>query len=130
MAAPAFAGEPARNVYLPEGEWVDFWTGKRYTGKQQIHLEVPLDQIPIFVKSGSLLPLAEVTLHTDDPASWRLTVHVYGEKPVLATLYEDDGSWSPALTEVQLTWDPGRKTGSMIRSGSGKYEVAKWLPIV
>jgi alpha-D-xyloside xylohydrolase len=129
LVAPAFAGEPSRNVYLPEGEWFDFWSGKRIGGKQQIHLEVPLDQIPIFVKSGSLLPLAEPTLHTDDPASWRLTVHVYGEKPVATKLYEDDGSWSPALTEVQLTWDAERKSGSMARTGSGRYEVGKWLPI-
>jgi alpha-D-xyloside xylohydrolase len=86
-------------------------------------------QIPLFVKSGSLLPLAEPTLHTDDPASWHLTVQVYGEKPVPAKLYEDDGSWSPALTEVQLTWDAERKIGSMTRSGGGKYEVEKWIPI-
>ena len=129
LAAPAFAGDSSRTVYLPEGDWFDFWSGKRYTGKQQIHLDVPLDQIPLFVKSGTLLPLAEPTLHTNDPASWRLTVHVYGKKPVVAKLYEDDGSWTPALTEVQLAWDGDRKAGSLTRSGPGKYEVAKWIPI-
>lgn len=76
MAAPAFAGEPSRDVYLQEGDWFDYLAGKRYTGKRQIRLEVPLDQIPLFVKSATLLPLAESTLHADDPASWRLTVHV------------------------------------------------------
>jgi alpha-D-xyloside xylohydrolase len=130
LVAPAFAGEPERAVYLPEGDWFDYWTGKRYGGKQQIRLQVPLEQIPIFVKSGSLLPLAEPTLHTNDPASWKLTVNVYGEKPLATTLYEDDGSWSPTLTEVQLAWDAERKSGSMKRTGSGKYEVAKWLPIL
>ena len=129
MAAPAFAGEPSRNVYLPEGDWFDFWTGKRYSGKQQIRLEVPLDQIPLFVKSGSLLPLAEPTLHTEDPASWRLTVHVYGDKPAPAMLYEDDGSWAPALTEVRLAWDPDHQTGSLVRSSPGKYEVTKWITV-
>jgi alpha-D-xyloside xylohydrolase len=129
LVAPAFTGEPSRNIYLPEGDWFDYWTGKRYTGKQQIHLQVPLEQIPIFVKAGTLLPLAEPTLHTDDPASWRLTVNVYGDRPVNATLYEDDGSWSPALTEVQLAWDAERKTGSLNRTGNGKYEVAKWTPV-
>lgn len=129
LVAPAFAGEPSRDVYLPEGDWFDYWTGKRYTGKQQIHIEVPLEQIPIFVKAGSLLPLAEPTLHTDDPASWRLTVNVYGEKPAPAKLYEDDGSWTPALEEVQLAWDAASKTGSLKRSGPGQYQVTEWVPI-
>jgi alpha-D-xyloside xylohydrolase len=129
LVAPAFAGESSRNVYLPEGEWFDYWTGKLHSGKQSVRLDVPLDQIPIFVKSGTLLPLAEPTLHTDDPASWRLTVQVYGNGRTPAKLYEDDGNWAPPLSEVQLSWDDARKSGSLTRSGPGKYEVAKWLPI-
>jgi alpha-D-xyloside xylohydrolase len=129
LVAPAFTGEPSRSVYLPEGEWFDYWTGKRYTGKQQIHLEVPLEQIPIFVRSGTLLPLAEPALHTDDPASWRLTVNIYGDQPVPATLYEDDGTSAPTLAEVQFNWDADRKTGTMKRAGIGRYEVLKWIPI-
>ncbi len=129
LVAPAFAGEPSRSIYLPEGDWFDYWTGRRHAGKQQVRVEVPLDQIPIFVKSGSLLPLAEPTLHTDDPASWRLTVNVYGGKPLPATLYEDDGSWVPSLAEVRLDWDADRQTGSLKGAGTGKYEVAKWIPI-
>jgi alpha-D-xyloside xylohydrolase len=129
LVAPAFTGEPSRTVYLPEGDWFDYWTGKRHAGKQTIHLEVPLEQIPIFVKSGSLLPLAEPSLHTDDPAAWRLTVHVYGDNPSPATLYEDDGSASPSLTEVRLAWDPARKTGALSRLGSGNYEAKEWILI-
>ncbi|HEY3840565.1 MAG TPA: TIM-barrel domain-containing protein [Bryobacteraceae bacterium] len=129
LVAPAFTGEPSRGIYLPEGDWFDYWTGTRHPGKQTVHAEVPLDQIPIFVRSGSLLPLAEPSLHTGDPASWRLTIHVYGDQPAPSTLYEDDGTWNPALTEVRLTWDGARKTGSLARSGAGKYEAVKWIPI-
>jgi alpha-D-xyloside xylohydrolase len=129
LVAPVFASESGRSVYLPEGDWFDYWTGKRYVGKQQIQVQAPLEQIPLFVKSGTLLPLADVTLHTDDPASWRLTVNVYGSKPAPAVLYEDDGSWSPALTPVDLAWDADRGTGSLKRAGSGKYAVAQWIPI-
>ncbi|MGA2770278.1 MAG: glycoside hydrolase family 31 protein [Bryobacteraceae bacterium] len=130
MVAPAFAGEPARAVYLPAGDWFDFWSGKRYSGKQSIQVNPPLEQIPVFVKAGTILPLAEPTLHTDDPASWRLTVQVYGDHPTPATLYEDDGGWNPALTEVALVWDSERHSGSMKRSGSGRYEVAEWKLMV
>ena len=129
LVAPAFVGEPSRAVYLPEGEWFDYWTGKRYSGKQRLQVQPPLDQIPIFVKAGSLLPLAEPTLHTDDPASWRLRVQVYGDKPAPVTLYEDDGGWSPALAEVALAWDPEGRSGSVKRSGGGpgpQYSVVEW----
>ncbi len=49
----------------------------------------------------------------------------YGEKTISAVVYEDDASWAPALTQVQLAWDPDRKTGAMTRSCPGKYEVMK-----
>jgi alpha-D-xyloside xylohydrolase len=129
LVAPVFAGESGRSVYLPEGDWFDYWTGKQYAGKQQIQIQAPLEQIPLFVRSGTLLPLADVTLHTDDPASWRLTVNVYGSKRAPTVLYEDDGSWSPALKPVELAWDAGRGSGSLKRAGSGKYAVVQWIPI-
>jgi alpha-D-xyloside xylohydrolase len=129
LVAPAFAGEPARSVYLPTGEWFDFWTGQRQAGKQRIQVKPPLEQIPIFVKAGTILPLAEPTLHTEDPASWRLLVQVYGDRPAPATLYEDDGGWNPSLAEVTLTWDAQTRSGSLKRSGGAagpRYDVAGW----
>ncbi|MBZ5617176.1 MAG: glycoside hydrolase [Acidobacteriia bacterium] len=132
MVAPAFAGESGRSVYLPAGDWFDFWSGRRLTGKQRIQIKPPLEQIPIFVKAGTILPLAQPTLHTDDPASWRLTVQVYGETPSAVTLYEDDGSWNPSLAEVALAWNSERRSGSLRRSGGGsgpRYEVAEWKQI-
>ena len=133
MVAPAFAGEPSRPVYLPAGDWFDFWSGKRYTGKQRIQVQPPIEQIPIFVKSGAILPLAESTLHTGDPGSWRLTVNVYGENPAPASLYEDDGAWAPALTELALAWDPARRSGTATRAGNAagpRYEVVAWKQIL
>ncbi len=44
-------------VYLPQGDWYDFWTNELYEGGQLIEYPVPIDRIPLFVKAGSLLPL-------------------------------------------------------------------------
>ena len=45
--------------YLPKGaEWYDFWTGKKYKGGQNVKLETTLDRVPMFVRAGSILPLA------------------------------------------------------------------------
>ncbi len=49
-------GVTAWHIYLPEGEWVDFWTGDLYHGGQVIKMDVGLDQIPVFVREGAILP--------------------------------------------------------------------------
>jgi alpha-D-xyloside xylohydrolase len=69
LVAPVVAGESERDIYLPEGEWVDFFTGAKLFGKQKLHVSVPLARIPVFVKSGAKLPLARPTLHSEDPAA-------------------------------------------------------------
>ncbi|MDP1720870.1 MAG: glycoside hydrolase family 31 protein [Candidatus Nanopelagicaceae bacterium] len=40
-------------VYLPEGDWVDFWDCKKWTGKQWIDVETPIDRIPVFIKADA-----------------------------------------------------------------------------
>lgn len=44
-------------VYLPQGNWVDFWTRESYAGQQVIPYAVPLDRIPVFVRAGSQIPV-------------------------------------------------------------------------
>ncbi len=123
------SGSSRRNVYLPQGRWFDFWTGNLYQGKQRISIDVPLERIPIFVKAGTILPLAQPTLYAKDPDNWRLTVLVYGDGDIPATLYEEDGSINPELIKVNLLWDSTNKKGMLKRTGSGtgrKYEVLEW----
>jgi len=122
-------GETGRSVYLPTGDWHDFWTGRRYHGRQNIQVRVPLERIPLFVKSGAVLPLAQPTLHTDDPQSWKITALVFGDGHRAATLYEDDGSSTPSLRPVTISWDAAKKTGAVSRPagpGACAYEVAAW----
>lgn len=45
-------------VALPQGDWIDFWTGERLTGPRTIEVAAPLDRIPVFVRAGAALPLA------------------------------------------------------------------------
>ena len=121
------SGEASRSVYLPEGDWYDFWTGECFTGKRRITVKVPLDRIPLFVKGGTILPLAKPTLHTDDPSSWHLTVQVYGDGSRTARLFEDDGTFTPAMPEVRLEWDAVKKTGQL--TGATRYTVKEWKTV-
>jgi alpha-D-xyloside xylohydrolase len=130
LAAPMFAGQSSRSVYLPGGEWYDFWTARRHSGKQRIQVQPPLSEIPLFVRAGTLLPLAKPTLHVDDPDSRKLMVHAYGNGPAQTTLFEDGSSLRPELVETILSWEGTKNTGTVKRSGRPAegltYEVLNW----
>lgn len=52
-------GATKKMVYLPEGNWYDYWTGQKYEGKQYMIVDAPIDHCPIYVKEGSILPMYE-----------------------------------------------------------------------
>ena len=68
LVAPVINAEGRRDVYLPEGRWVNFFTGERHEGGRWLKgVEVPLEQMPVYVREGasiSIYPDEEVQ-HTD-----------------------------------------------------------------
>ena len=54
-------------VFLPEGEWIDFFSGMRYTGKQKVRMYRTLDNIPVLARAGAIIPMdaAEVPVNGD-----------------------------------------------------------------
>ena len=107
----------SRSVALPAGnDWVDFWSGKTYRGGQTIVTDAPLDQIPILVKMGSIVPMGPVvqsTADVEDP----LEIRIYGGKDADLLLYEDGGdSYSyehGARATILLHWDHRRNSLSI-----------------
>lgn len=54
LVAPVFdEGIRKRSVYLPAGEWYDFWTGNCIAGGGSVEIPCPLDSIPVFIRSGA-----------------------------------------------------------------------------
>ncbi len=102
-------GATHRTLYLPAGnDWFDFWTGKRVSGGQTITAEAPLDRIPIFAKSGSILalgPAAKSASVKPDPIDLR----IYAGADADFTLYEDEGDnydyEHGAYSVIPLHWD-------------------------
>ena len=95
-------------------------------------ISVPPDRIPLFVKSGTILPLAQPTLSTEDTESWKLTALVFGDGSRPATLFEDDGTFEPQLTKVGLEWDAAAKAGKLTRTAPAQpntYTVVEWKPM-
>lgn len=58
LVAPVMNSEGRRDVYLPEGNWVNFFTGERITGGRWLYgLEVPLELMPVYVREGAVIPV-------------------------------------------------------------------------
>lgn len=121
LVAPLFAGEPDdRTITLPPGQWFDFWTGKPISGGVSIKISADTRNIPVFVKSGAVLPIASVTASTADPACRTLEVRIFGDGN-LPFLLE-----TPAGT-VQIRWKASSGSGSVEQTGNEKYSVTNWL---
>ena len=60
LVCPVMNSENCRDVYLPAAasQWVNFFTGERYEGGQWLHLkDIPLEQMPVFVREGAQIPM-------------------------------------------------------------------------
>ena len=129
MVAPMVVGERNKNIYFPEGDWYDFFTHKKYTGNQRVTVEADIEKIPVFVKSGSLLPLARPTHHTADEDCYKLTVYSFGSEENTFSLFEDDGSWNPSLDEIKLIWNGKGESGTLLTDAQTCYHVEKWIAV-
>lgn len=79
-------------VYLPEGGgFVDFWTGSVKAGGGTVNAAAQLDTIPLYVKKGSILPIAEPVLYAAEKSWKNLEIRVYTGADGAFTLYEDEG---------------------------------------
>ena len=112
IVAPMVAGERERRVWLPRGGWYDFFTGTRYEGGWHT---VVTDDIPVFVKEGTLLPLAEPVSHVTQDTQFAITLRAYGDcSAAVCRLIEDDGVTVGAPVRVlHLTAD--RKAPDSVR---------------
>jgi alpha-D-xyloside xylohydrolase len=59
LVAPIYDESESRRLYLPEGAWYDWWTGRRVDGGRWLQVEAPLDRIPLYVREGRVIPLME-----------------------------------------------------------------------
>jgi alpha-D-xyloside xylohydrolase len=91
LVAPLIRGEKTRAVFLPCGEWYDFWTHERFAGGQTVTYDTPLEVIPVFVKAGAILPLADPVQYAGEDTVFDLRVFCFGKGEKCFTLYEDDG---------------------------------------
>ncbi|MCB0655946.1 MAG: DUF5110 domain-containing protein [Saprospiraceae bacterium] len=81
-----------RQVYLPEGRpWYDFYLGTMYQGGQSTTIRAPLEEIPLLVPGGSIIPAGPALEYTTERPQDTLYIHVYTGRDADFNLYADDG---------------------------------------
>jgi alpha-D-xyloside xylohydrolase len=116
MFGPAFLVAPittykarSRSVYLPRaGGWYDFWTGKPASAGATIDAPAPYDQIPLFIKAGSIIPFGPDLQYTTEKPADPITLYVYTGADGAFTLYEDQQTTYDyehgAFAQIPITW--------------------------
>jgi len=123
-------GAKTRTVYLPEGSWFDYWTGKPYVGKQYIHVTTPLDTLPVFVKAGTIIPMQNVTQFVSGKPADVITLDIFPGADGRFSLYDDDGTsldyqrGAFAVTDIVLRDDAGRLTIN-IGEPQGSFKIGR-----
>lgn len=74
------AGAEHQDVYLPKGNWVDFWTGETHSGGAWKTLPVSLEHIPLFVRAGAVLPFGPEEEWVNQNESEEITLAVYPDQ--------------------------------------------------
>lgn len=107
-------GATSRRVYLPAGDWHDFWSGERVQGGREISRPVDLETIPLYARAGSILPMGPVKQFTAEKTDAPLLLLIYPGADVSFLLYQDDGiSFNYRAGEwmgLQMNWNESRQT--------------------
>src|SRR5690606_33935640 len=115
LIAPVFTkGATSRSVYLPKGDWYDWWTNEKETGGQRISRSVDLATMPIYVRAGAIIPFDPIRQYTDEKVTDPTTIKIYGGADGNFVLYEDDGSSQEYLdgefSLTDMTWNNAERT--------------------
>ena len=78
-------------VYLPAGGWYDYETEACFEGGRYVKIPVSIDKIPLFVKAGSILPIAPPVQSTKELSGKEYELRVYAGEGGTFTLYDDGG---------------------------------------
>jgi len=125
LVAPVIEPSAAsRRVYLPKGEWFDFWNHERVSGSRVIERKVDLATMPLYIRGGAIVPFGPVKQFVAEKVEAPLTVRVFPGANGRFVLYDDDGisfrhergdflrllmNWNDAGHELKLELAAGSK---------------------
>jgi len=136
LAAPVlWDGYTNREVYLPAGDWFDYWTGKQFAGNSTIQVPAPLDSIPMFVRAGGFIFRQPVVQNTGEMPGKALRVLMAPAAKSAASLYEDDGEslayrkgefMKRRVSSGEAGFDAGTVVGAGAQIRDGGQRTGQW----
>jgi alpha-glucosidase len=123
LAAPVLQKDGQRTVYLPAGDWYVFDSNVVKKGNQSFEIHPALNEIPVHVRAGSILPLAPVIQHTSQLPGGALELQIYPGQNATFTLVEDDGQTTAYLKQQarNTTFDWDEAAGRLTWKRQGRY---------
>jgi alpha-D-xyloside xylohydrolase len=106
--------EKTRSVYLPQNtNWYDFWTGETFEGGKTIIAQASIDKIPLYVKSGSILPMGPFLQYATEKPADPIELRIYPGADGALTLYEDENDnynyEKGVYAAIDFIWDDADK---------------------
>ena len=119
----------SREVYLPQGDWYDWWTSERQLGQRVVTRNVDLKTMPLFVRAGAIIPFDPVRQYANEPVKAATILRIYGGADGRFVLYDDDGisqdylqgagswiafGWKDAQRKLKIEVDPRTRDKSSL----------------
>ena len=122
LVAPVIApGKEAREVYLPDGDWYDYYTGEKYSGGRYILADAPLDKVPVFIKAGAIIPVADGEIRsTEDITEDKISILTYPGKGSFVHYQDDNETFAyrdGTYNAVEYTLDGDKLEKKVLHKG-------------
>ncbi|MEO9484293.1 MAG: glycoside hydrolase family 31 protein [Ekhidna sp.] len=135
LVAPLASDQPFGKVYLPKGEWYEFFTDEKLPGGKEMIREYALEHLPLFIKSSSIIPIYSEAKQNSKDIGEQLELHVYnGSEHSEIDYYEDDGVSYENETgnyhRRKIVFNPTEKTVSMEEANGSYRSRIKCLKLV
>jgi alpha-glucosidase len=93
LSAPVLSsGARSRKLYLPKGQWYNYWTSKPVSGGKDVEVLTPADETILFIRAGAIIPHYPVMQYVGEKEIGDLSLHIYDvEGSVESKIYEDAG---------------------------------------
>jgi len=119
-------GMRSRRVYLPAGaDWINWWTSETLAGGRDHEVAAPLDQFPLFVRVGAVIPTQDVIQHTGEMSSVPVTLNIAAGiaagKTEVSQLYQDAGDGYSYRQSGRLRTNIEHCPGSLKFSRNGSF---------
>lgn len=92
LVAPVYERKSTtQTVFLPAGKWINYWTNEQMQGNAEYTVAAPTNQIPLFIKQGSIIPMRKYASSVEKGNNNTLMLHIYPGDNSRFNLLEDDG---------------------------------------